>query len=573
MTAGARQPLLRAIPVLLALVLAAAGASCATGAQRATGGPQPVSAYPPRDLARVTPKTRAERTNFAETSTLADVAAFLDSLQAASADVALGSLGKSASGRDIPLVILSRPLVRTAAEAKRLHRPIVYLQGTIHGGEVEGKEATLALLRDLARDKYRNVVDSLVIVAVPVYNADGNDSLGPQEITRPAQNGPALAGRRPNAQGLDLNRDYVKAEAPETRAALAFLREWEPDVFVDLHTTNGSFHGYPLTYAPPLNPAARFSGPYARDTVLPALRAALKTKLNMEVFPYGNFASQDSVEKGWFTFDHRPRFGTNYYGLRGRVAILSEAYSHDPFAKRVASTYSFVMELLSLVAANAEDFLEVGREADRRTTAFGTTPHSSPAIAIRSRLTTKPRAEPVLVEEVVRTGDSVRTEPGLRPGLRRTGRVRTVRVPVYDSFEATLQQTIPYAYAIPEPQADVVEQLRRHGVFVERLADGVTLPVERFTIDSIRRSAQSFQGHFEVSLSGRWERDSTMLPAGTFIVRGGQPMGILALYLLEPESDDGLTTWNFMDRWLEAGRSYPVLRIPGRINAPLRSVR
>ena len=548
-------------------------AACTTTGPRTASGPQPISSYPPRDLRTVVPKTRAERSGFLETSTHADVMAFLDTLKTTTNAIHIGSLGRSTQGKDIPMVILSRPLVRTAAEAKRLGRPIVFLQGNIHGGEVEGKEALLAVLRDLARDKYANVVDSLVIVAVPIYNPDGNDAMGPQEQNRSEQNGPAQVGQRPNGQGLDLNRDYVKAEAPETRATLDFLRAWEPDVFVDLHTTNGSYHGYALTYAPPLNPAARFSGPFTRDTVLPALRAALKTKLRLETFPYGNFASQDSVERGWFTYDHRPRFGTNYVGLRGRVAILSEAYSHDRFDRRIASTYGFVVELLSIVAANPEDFSEVGPDADRRTTAYATTPSSSPMIPIRSRFTRAPAVEPMLVEDVERTADSVRAEPGMPPGVRRTGRVRTVRVPVYDRFEPVLQQQLPYAWLIPRDQASLLEPLRRHGIFVEELIDQAVLQVERFAIDSLVRRAQPFQGHHETRLVGRWEQDSVTYPAGTYVIRAGQPLGILALYLLEPQSDDGLVTWNFLDPWLQVGGRYPLTRVSRAIAAPIRLVR
>lgn len=549
------------------------GACSTAGGPRAPSGPQPISSYPPRDLQQARPQTRAERSGFRETSSHADVMAFIDTLKTVSKDIHVASFGRSSQGRDIPMVILSRPLVRSAAEAKRLGRPIVYLQGNIHGGEVEGKEALLAVLRDLARDKYENVVDSLVIVAVPIYNTDGNDAMGPQERNRSDQNGPALIGQRPNGMGLDLNRDYIKVEALETRASLEFFRAWDPDVFVDLHTTDGSYHGYALTYAPPLNPAARFSGPFTRDTVLPALRGALKQNLRLETFPYGNFAAQDSVERGWFTYDHRPRFGTNYYGLRGRVAILSEAYSHDPFNRRVASTYGFVVELLSLIASNAEDFMEVGPEADRRTTAFATTSNASPLLAIRSRITRVPHIAPMLVEDLVQTGDSVRAEAGLPPGVRRVPRARTARVPVYDRFEPALVQVLPYGWLIPEEQQSLLEPLRRHGLFIEQLADQTTLAVERFLIDSVVARSQPFQGHREVRLTGRWERDSAAFAAGTYVLRAGQPLGILALYLLEPQSDDGLATWNFLDRWLQPGNRYPVARVLNRITAPLRPVR
>ena len=561
----------------------AVAAACVSsgGPAAANTGARPISAYPPRNLVDLRPQTRAERTSFRETSRHADVVAFIDSLATMSKTVHVDTMGTSARGRVIPMVIASRPLVRTAAEAKRLNRPIIYVQGNIHGGEVEGKEALLSILRDLTFDPYANVLDSVVLVAVPLYNADGNDSLGPQQRHRGSQNGPEIIGMRANGQGLDLNRDYIKAEAPETRASLGLFREWDPDVFVDLHTTNGSFHGYDLTWSGPLNPAARFTGPFTRDTVLPELRTILRDRLRMETFPYGNFISQDSIQRGWFTYDHRPRFGTNYYGLRGRVSVLSEAYSHDPFAKRVASTYGFVMELLSLIAGNAEDFVGASREADRLTTGFSTTPGASPPIALRSRLTQSPRNEDVRVEEIERTSDSVRTEAGLRPGIRRTGRFRTMRIPIYDRFEPVLEQRLPYAWIIPAEQASLLEHLRRHGVFIEQPAVAGVVRGERFVIDSVIRQTQAFQGHHETRLEGRWEPvDSIALDSGSYVIRGGQPLGILALYLLEPQSDDGLVTWNFMDQWLPApeggvprGARYPIARVVDRIAVPLRIVR
>src|SRR5450759_1672724 len=280
------------------------------------------------------PRTRPEQTRYRETSHYADVRKFLDSLRALRAPLVFGSIGKTNEGRDIPYVIASRPLVSTPSEAKRLGRPIVYVQGNIHAGEVEGKDALLALLRDLSFSSKPNVLDSIVLIAVPIYNADGNERFAAQSVNRTEQNGPELVGVRSNAQNLDLNRDYVKAEAPETRASLAMFNTWDPDVFVDLHTTDGSFHGYALTYSPSLSPAEVFGGVSARDSLLPVLRVRMRTRHGFEVFDYGNFISDEpgartdtSVREGWATYDARPRFGTNYYGIRGRIGILSEAYS------------------------------------------------------------------------------------------------------------------------------------------------------------------------------------------------------------------------------------------------------
>lgn len=561
--------------VLLALVAAASLACASSGGGTFTpaarvGGPEPFGVYPPRNLRSKHPLTRAERSDFTETSTSADVDAFIDSL-ATNRWVSVTSMGKTTKGRDIPLLVLSRPAVRNAAEAKRLNRPIVYIQGDIHGGEVEGKEALLSVLRDLAQDTYQNVLDSLVILAAPVYNADGNDAMGPEATNRPEQNGPALVGQRANGQGLDLNRDYVKAEAPETRAALDFFRAWDPDVFIDLHTTDGSFHGYALTWAPPLNPAARFSGPFTRDTMLPAIQLSLRINRRMETFPYGNFRSQDSVAKGWFTFDHRPRFGTNYYGLRGRMAILAETYSHDPFRTRVSTTYSFLLTALSTLALNADDVMEVGREADRLTTAFASMGASTARFPIRAEITRTPRFDDVLVQSLVRTGDTVRYEAGLPPGVKR-GDVRHVRIPIYDRFDSTLTQSLPYAWVIPAEQAPILDLLRRHGLFIERPARHAAASGERFVIDSVIRAGRPFQGHNEARLVGRWERvDSLDIGPDAYVVRAGQPLAILALYLMEPQSDDGLVTWNVMDPWLQAGARYPIVRVLDRIPAPLHA--
>jgi hypothetical protein len=229
------------------------------------------------------PLTRAERTNFTETSHYDDVVMFIDSLQKLGAKINTGSIGTTSEGRALPYVIASRPLVRTPAEARALKRPIAYIQANIHAGEVEGKEAMQSLLRDLLFDKKKNVLDSIVLIVQPIYNADGNEQWGPQEKNRGAQNGPELVGTRQNAQGWNLNRDYIGADAPETKGSLAMLNLWNPDLFMDLHTTDGSLHGYALTYAPPLTPTAVNAIPYTAGKMLPEIRKRMRDREGFEI--------------------------------------------------------------------------------------------------------------------------------------------------------------------------------------------------------------------------------------------------------------------------------------------------
>ncbi len=514
------------------------------------------------------PRTRPELTRYRETSHYADVRKFLDSLRTLRAPLAFGSIGKTGEGREIPFVIASRPLVSTPSEARRLGRPIVYVQGNIHAGEVEGKDALLALLRDLAFANGPNALDSIVLIAVPIYNADGNERFASESVNRTEQNGPELVGVRANAQNLDLNRDYVKAEAPETRASLAMFNAWDPDVFVDLHTTDGSFHGYALTYSPSLNPAAVFGGVYARDSLLPVLRERMRVRHGFEIFDYGNFVSDErggitdtTVREGWATYDSRPRFGTNYYGIRGRIAILSEAYSHDPLERRIGSTYAFVKEILSLVGEKSSAIRSLTARADSQPLAWGRAPDSLQLVAVRSELVATPRMLDVVKEDLDPTGDSAVTQPGVPRGRRRTGRFVAVRMPVYDRFTSTLDRTPPAAYVVAPDDTAIVTLLRLHGIRVDRSDTAWTARGESYVIDSIVTAQRAFQGHHEVRLKGHWERGLQTLPPRSFIVSTAQPRGALIVYLLEPESDDGFTTWNRFDSHLQKGGRFPVKRI------------
>ncbi|HEY0776878.1 MAG TPA: M14 family metallopeptidase [Gemmatirosa sp.] len=508
------------------------------------------------------PRTRAERTHYQETSRYADVVAFVDTLaRLAPGVVRTFSMGSTGEGRAIPVVVASRPAVATPDQARRLGRPVVYVQANIHAGEVEGKEALQMLLRDLVLASAPNVLDSLVLVAVPIYNADGNERVRNQSINRTEQNGPVLVGQRPNAAGLDLNRDYIKAEAAETRAALALFAGWDPDVFVDLHTTDGSYHGYALTWSPSLHPAAPLAA-YEQDTLLPRVADRVRVRREFLTFPYGNFAQEygadvntDTTKQGWYTYDSRARFGTNYYGLRGRLSILSEAFSHDPFERRVRATYAFVGELLSALAEPPTVArMRVARDGDAR-------PDS---IVLRTRLTPRPVVRPVLAEDLARAPDSAQTEPGVPRGLRRTGHIRTVQLPVYDRFVSTRATALPrggWAFAADAPgAAQAVALLQRHGIAVVRLDRPFTADGRVFRIDSLITAARTFQGHHEVRVEGAWRDERRAFAAGSYLVPNGR-LALVAGALLEPESDDGLVTWNVWDGALRSGGDFPVVRV------------
>jgi zinc carboxypeptidase len=505
--------------------------------------------------------TRPERTRFQETSSYADVLGFLDSLQRFAKDLRVGTLATSPEGRRVPYVIAALPMVSGGTEAHRSGKLVVYLQANIHAGEVEGKEAAQMLLRDLAMGKLSSLLQRIVLLVVPIYNTDGNERWAPGERNRPGQNGPDLVGQNPNGRGLNLNRDYVKMEAPETRDAAAFLQAWDPDLFIDLHTTNGSYHGYVLTYAPGLSPNSNAASAFVRDRFLPSVRARMQERHRQRTFSYGNFRNQDpdSLAQGWETYDARPRFGTNWMGLRGRLAVLSEGYSNADFRTRISATYNFVQEVLSLAAEERDTIQSLVLASDRQ---------RSDSVAVQSVL-----APPIMQDVVAEITRDLGAGGSGYDRRQRTGVYRTIRMPVFDRFVAARKEARPDSYLIPARLKDVVELLRRQGILVDQLTVASKITGEAFTVDSISVGTL-FEGHRTVEARGHWNNQpvDSAIAAGWYRVSTDQPLGTLATYLLEPASDDGVVTWNLLDRELQAGATYPILRIRSPVRVPAVAV-
>jgi len=506
--------------------------------------------------------TRPERTAFSETSSHADVLAFLDSLARATSDTRIATLATSPEGRRVPWVLAARPVPAGPAEAHRSGKPIVYLQANIHGGEVEGKEVAQMLLRDLTHGRLGPLLDSIVLLVVPIYNADGNDRMGPGDQNRPGQNGPAVVGQNPNGLWLNLNRDYVKLEAPETRAAVELIAAWDPDLFIDLHTTNGSYHGYVLTYAPGLNPNSNPATDFVRNHFLPAVRDRMQRRHRQQTFSYGNFRSQDpdSLTLGWETYDARPRFGTNWMGLRGRLAVLSEGYSNADFKTRIQATYNFVVEVLSLAAEQGLSIKSLVQASNR---------WKPDSVAVRSMLA-PPTIHPVIAEITRSAGEGT----GGYARRQRTGVYRSIRMPVFDRFTAARKELLPAAYLVPSRLRSVVDLLRRQGVEVDSLTEPWRGPVQAFAVESLT-VGPLFEGHRTVQAEGRWsdEAKDTAITAGWYLVSTTQPLGVLAAYLLEPASEDGVVTWNLLDREIQPGTAFPLLRLRSRPLIPAVTIR
>jgi dipeptidyl-peptidase-4 len=300
------------------------------------------------------PPTIAEKTAYKATSRHADVVAFCKEIADRGLLARLEYFGKSHEGRALPLLIVADPPVATVEEAKKAGKLVVLVFANIHAGEVDGKEAVLQLARELTEKKGHPLLKDLVILLVPILNADGNEKFATNN--RPGQNGPSETGTRANAQGLDLNRDFVKLESPEIRALVKLFNTWDPALVIDCHTTNGSKHRYTLTYDGPRYPdSSTPESEWTNTMFFPAVIKKVKTTTGFDIGPYGNF-SRDRTK--WETYPATPRYGVQYFALRGRIGILSESYTYASFKDRVTASKAFVTACLEVAAANRKELVK-----------------------------------------------------------------------------------------------------------------------------------------------------------------------------------------------------------------------
>jgi len=502
------------------------------------------------DETPLTVPTRAEKTGYRETSSYADVMEFLQRVAATSPLVHLTSFGYTSEGRSLPLAVVGSVADAGPAAVLASGKTRLFVQANIHAGEVCGKEAVQALIRDLANGAHREWLDSLVLLIAPIYNADGNERVS--LTNRRGQHGPVGGmGQRGNALDLDLNRDHMKVDAPETRSLLSLIKSYDPHVLVDLHTTNGTEHAYHLTYAPPLNPITHPAiTDLLRGILLPAVTAAVRRKHAWEFYYYGNLPWRaGTAERGWYTFDHRPRFSNNYVGLRNRIGILGEAYSYATFEERVLAAYRLVEEVAEFAYRRASEIEAVVSLAD-------VPPSVGERLPLRAAIERSADSVEILL------GDTfVERNPYSGAAMRRRLDVRRPeRMPEFGTFRPSLTERMPAAYLVPGNLTRVLDLLSDHGIQWRPLDEDVRLAVERFVTDSAQVAEREFQGHREVTLHGHYEEVEQTLPAGTALVRLDQPLARLAFYLLEPRSDDGVANWNLLGATPDSAAVYPILR-------------
>ena len=510
--------------------------------------------------------TKPEKTAYQETSTYKDVMDFINEVKKGSDKVTQISMGTSLEGKDIPVLVLAKPRISTVAEAKASGKPIIYVQGNIHSGEVEGKEAVQILLREILHGDKAHLLDNQIILFVPIYNTDSNDKM--DEETRRSQEGsPIKTGKRSNSQGWDLNRDGIKLETLEASALIEnIIVPWDPTLFVDLHTTNGTWHGYSLTWAPSYHYAGE-KAPYdfTWDRLLPEVTSKVLVKHKVHIGPYGYFSTR---RDGWpaksiTTYNHHPRYMVNQFGLRNRMAILSEAFAHERLYERITSTHAFVTEILEFTNKNGAEMMRINAQAD--IDAVNLVKEQAGKIKKGVRFEMAPLDE-TIVKYRAYDHREVKDAEGKITYVRAPNIVELDGVVNYSAFKATVESTVPKGYVIPAELEFIAKHLEKQGATVTKLTKNANVKGEEFTIVSMKKGGRAFEKHNMITVEGAFAPASQKFKKGDFIVDLAQPLANLIFYMLEPQSDDGLVTWNFFDEYFEANSiadgavKYPVFK-------------
>ncbi len=486
--------------------------------------------------------TYYEKSGYTKTPRYEETMAYCRRLADVSPWIKVVRFGTSPGGRDLLCVIASREGFTDPVQARRSGKAILLVQNGIHAGEIDGKDACLMLLRDIAITKTKAaLLDHVIFMVIPIFNVDGHERFGP--YNRINQNGPQEMGWRVSAQNLNLNRDYMKADAPEMKAWLRLFDAWMPDFFIDCHVTDGADFQYIVTYS---IEAGASVAPPVRDWItgyyLPSL-GGIRTE-GIPVTSYVMFRDDRDPTKGIDGEILPPRFSTDYVVLRNRPGLLIETHMLKPYRQRVDGTYLVIDTTLSVLNREYKTLRGSVSAADSQTAAM------------------KPLTGIPLEYDVADTPSGrihflgyrqINEQSPISGGVRRVYTKEKVEsdLPVYDSIYVGTSVTLPVAYLIPRQWEDVIERLRIHGIRLEALSHEEKLPVEVYKLTGAKWQQRPFEGRFGVTYTINLLHDTLVYPAGTVVVRLHQPAAKVAVHLLEPAAPDALVRWGFFNTIFE----------------------
>jgi hypothetical protein len=532
--------------------------------------------------------TPTEKSCYRTTSQYDETMAYISRIATAAPEqMKVESFGKSGQGRDLIAVIVSRDGVFDPVAIHKANRPVIYIQNSIHAGEMDGKDASLALLRDMLISKSQAaLLGRAVLVIVPIYNADGHEYFGP--YNRINQNGPEQTGWRTNATDRNLNRDYMKAETSETRAFLRYWNRWLPDFFVDDHVTDGADFQYDVTYLMDTDqttyaPLAK----WANDVLVPEFERRVNAAPGHVASPYIDFVGQ-TPDTGVARYQSTPRFSTGYVKLQNRPALLIEMHMLKDYATRVTGNYEALRAIVAIVNRDADQLVQKNREADEATIAAARSGKAELPIRMEATNETVPFNFMGYKWTVAKSEIS-----GADWVSYHHDQPVSITIPRHVALKTTLSVAVPAAYIIPAEWSALADVLAAHGLQMKKLARPWTGEVRTYRCETPQWAQQPFEGHHVAS----WPKPRTATMAEfvaretglgdyrvgcrsvvetiTFarksvVVPTDQRAANVAIHWLEPDAPDSAMQWGLLDAIFEQkeyGESYVLERLARKMIA------
>lgn len=486
-------------------------------------------------------RTVAEQSDFRLTSSYDETADFYKRLEAASPLARLIVFGQTAQERDMHCLIVSKDKAFTPEAAEKTGKAMILIQSGIHAGEIDGKDASMILLREILITKERAVLlDSVIILMIPIFNIDGHENNS--RYTRPNQYGPDNAGFRVTAQRYNLNRDYLKMDSPEMRAWVKLWTTWLPDFFIDNHVTDGHDWQHVITYTMPWHPNAASQVREWTNKVFDPYFIPRCTEMGFPPAPYA-FPLRDRSRGAIGTFVDIPRFSTGYTALWNRPGLLMEMHSLKEYKPRVMGNHAAMVAVLEVLNREASGLRKAIADADAELLdgSLESAPLTYEASGDSSYITVL--NYPVTTDSSLITGGNYQRWDHSRP--------QTDTVAYFGSFRSKTSITPPRAYLIPKEWTEVIDRLRAHGVRLDTLSSAASMQVEMYRLDSVKFATESFEGRVRVSYKTSVRDTTLMYPAGTVVVNTRQQAGKVAMQALEPDGPDSFLSWGFMNTVLE----------------------
>ena len=491
--------------------------------------------------------TLVEQTDFVQTPKAEQTMAYFQKLADYSPMVNLSTFGQSAQGRDLVAVVLDKDGLQDPEKIRKKGRAIILVESCIHSGEPDGKDATMIFIRDMiVGGKDIELLDNVSFLFIPILNIDGHEDF--RATNRINQNGPAELGTRNTAQQLNLNRDFLKADAPEMRAWLKLYNEWMPELFIDVHVTNGADFQYVTTYAIENHGTMMEEGlrQWTTDVFEKQLNEQM-TEVGFPMFLYASFRNSNAPEQGIFINIYDPRYSEAYAAARNRIGLLLENHIYKPYKQRVMCTIEAIKASARIIGQNKAELFDVVERADKTV--------SSPEYRRKPMdLTYKAvNRDSVWIDYLAWERETVKSDLSGADWTRHNyDKPITVKAPLITSYDATSSVQLPEAYIFMPQWTDVIELFDLHDIKYTRLTEPKKIEVETYRYNGATFSTRQSEGRIPVVKTDYTTQTETLeYPAGSILIDMNQPSGRIAAWLLEPSAPGSLVYWGFFNQVLQ----------------------